>query len=166
MITVQRHILNNLALFFLVALTAFRAAGQAPNGAWVYPSATGNLLYQLDSRGQRINDFSQCGYRGGTEPLPNVTALIPQSRWVYVSPGTGDDTVLIQAAIDSVEALTPDANGWRGVVYLNAGEYQLVTMPIVYSKVKPSTRITVESFNRLLTEHHACRHFINANSGV
>ena len=105
----------------------FRAAAQAPNSAWVYPSATGNLLYQLDSRGQRINDFSQCGYRGGTEPLPNVTALIPQSRWVYVSPGAGDDTALIQAAIDSVEAMTPDANGWRGVVYLNAGEYQLPT---------------------------------------
>ena len=93
----------------------------------MYPSATGNLLYQLDSRGQRITDFSQCGYRGGTEPLPNVSALIPQSRWVYVSPGTGDDTVLIQSAIDSVEAMTPDANGWRGVVYLNAGEYQLAT---------------------------------------
>jgi hypothetical protein len=80
------------ALLFLLVLTAFRAAGQASNGAWVYPSATGNLLYQLDSRGQRIADFSQCGYRGGTEPLPNVTALIPQSRWVNVSPGAGDDT--------------------------------------------------------------------------
>jgi autotransporter-associated beta strand protein len=117
-------------LFFsllCVLLGSFQAAAQAPNSAWVYPSATGNLLYQLDSRGQRINDFSQCGYRGGTEPLPNVTALIPQSRWVYVSPGSGDDTALIQAAIDSVEAMTPDANGWRGVVYLNAGEYQLAT---------------------------------------
>ena len=44
-----------------------------------------------------------------------------------MSPGAGDDTALIQAAIDSVEALTPDANGWRGVVFLNAGEYQLAT---------------------------------------
>jgi hypothetical protein len=111
----------------LITLVMLRASGQAPNGAWVYPSATGNLLYQLDSRGQRITDFSQCGYRGGTEPLPNVTALIPQSRWVSVSPGTGDDTALIQAAIDAVEAMTPDANGWRGVVFLNAGEYQLAT---------------------------------------
>jgi hypothetical protein len=111
----------------LFAWSAGRSVAQAPKGAWVYPSATGNLLYQLDNRGQRIADFSQCGYRGGTEPLPNVSALIPQNRWVYVSPGTGDDTALIQAAIDSVEAMTPDANGWRGVVYLNAGEYQLAT---------------------------------------
>lgn len=104
-----------------------RGVAQAPNGAWVYPSPTGNLLYQLDERGQRIADFSHCGYRGGTEPLPDVTALIPQGRWVYVNPGAGDDTALIQAAINSVQAFTPDANGWRGVVFLNAGEYQLAT---------------------------------------
>ena len=103
------------------------ASAQAPNSGWVRPSATGNLLYQLDERGQRIADFSQCGYRGGTEPLPNVQALIPQSRWVQVNPGAGDDTALIQAAIDSVEAMTPDADGWRGVVFLNAGEYQLAS---------------------------------------
>lgn len=113
-------------LCFLVSLF-HQSFGQIANGAWVYPSSSGNLLYQLDSRGQRIADFSQCGYRGGTEPLPNVTALIPQSRWVTVSPGAGDDTAMIQAAIDSVEALTPDANGWRGVVFLNAGEYQLAS---------------------------------------
>lgn len=111
--------------FAAVSLLAPRAWTQAPNGAWVYPSATGNFLYQLDERGQRIADFSHCGYRGGTEPLPNVTALIPSERWVTVSPEAGDDTALIQAAIDSVEAMTLDANGWRGVVFLNAGEYQL-----------------------------------------
>jgi hypothetical protein len=114
-----------LAVLMVSAAMSFRAAGQAPSSAWVYPSATGNLLYQLDERGQRIADFSQCGYRGGTEPLPNVTALISQNRWVTVSPGTGDDTALIQAAIDTAEAMTLDANGWRGVVLLTAGEYQL-----------------------------------------
>ncbi|MEY3895149.1 MAG: hypothetical protein RLZZ214_668, partial [Verrucomicrobiota bacterium] len=102
-------------------------AAQAPNSTWVFPAASGDLLYQLDERGQRIADFSDCGYRGGTVPLPNVSALIDPSRWVNVSPGAGDDTSLIQAAIDSVAALTPDANGWRGVVDLNAGEYQIGT---------------------------------------
>ena len=100
---------------------------QAPNSTWVYPAASGDLLYQLDERGQRIADFSDCGYRGGTEPLPNVSAQIDPSRWVNVSPGAGDDTALIQAAINSVAAKTPDANGWRGVVYLNPGEYQIGT---------------------------------------
>jgi hypothetical protein len=123
-------------LLLLFALTSCQASGQALNGTWVYPSATGNLLYQLDERGQRIADFSQCGYRGGSEPLPNVAALIPQSRWVVVNPGSGDDTALIQAAIDSVEALPMDANGWRGVVLLKAGEYQVAsTLPINASGV-------------------------------
>jgi len=101
------------------------AVAQVSNGTWVYPSPSGDLLYKLDERGQRIADFSQCGYRGGTEPLPNVTALIPPARWIYVNPGAGGDTALIQAAINSVEAMTPDANGWRGVIFLNAGEYQV-----------------------------------------
>ena len=61
------------------------SGAQAPQSVWVYPSTTGNLLYRMDERGQRIADFSQCGYKGGTEPLPNVSALIPTSRWVYVS---------------------------------------------------------------------------------
>jgi hypothetical protein len=112
------------------------APAQAPNGAWVYPSATGNLLYQLDERGQRIADFSNCGYRGGLEPLPDIPLLIPQDRWTYVSPGAGDDTALIQAAINTVATMTPDANGWRGVVFLNAGEYQLAnTLSITASGV-------------------------------
>ena len=72
-----------------------RATAQVPNGAWVYPSPTRNLLYQLDERGQRIADFSQCGFRGGAEPSPNVNALIPPARWVEVNPGAGDDTALI-----------------------------------------------------------------------
>ena len=96
-----------LAAALLGALVP-RGVAQVSNGSWIYPSPTGNLLYQLDERGQRIADFSHCGYRGGTEPLPNVTVLIPAARWVYVNPGAGDDTALIQAAIDAVEATTPD----------------------------------------------------------
>ena len=100
-------------------------SAQVTNSAWIYPSSSGNLLYQLDERGQRIADFSNCGYRGGTSALPNILTTVAQNRWVYVSPGAGDDTALIQAAINSISAMTPDANGWRGVVYLNAGEYQI-----------------------------------------
>jgi len=115
-----------LSVAAMVALVT-PVAAQVANGEWIYPSSSGNLLYKLDERGQRIADFSNCGYRGGTESLPNVMAMIPQARWVYVNPGEGDDTALIQAAINSVQAFTPDANGWRGVVFLNAGEYQLAT---------------------------------------
>ncbi len=118
---------RHLLLLFISLIQAFEASAQTPNSAWVYPSSTGNLLYQLDERGQQISDFSNCGYKGGTEPLPNVVALIPQSRWVNVSPVAGDDVATIQAAINTVSAMTPDSNGWRGVVYLSAGEYQLAS---------------------------------------
>jgi hypothetical protein len=113
----------------LIACTAAAPdlAAQAPNSAWVFPAASGDLLYQLDERGQRIADFSDCGYRGGTVPLPSVSAQIDPSRWVKVSPGAGDAAALIQAAINTVAAMTPDANGWRGVVDLNPGEYQVGT---------------------------------------
>ncbi|MCU0751172.1 MAG: glycoside hydrolase family 55 protein [Akkermansiaceae bacterium] len=101
------------------------ALAQEAASGWVYQSPTGNLLYQLDERGQRIADFSQCGYRGGIEPLPDVRKMIPQDRWVKVSPADGDDRANIQAAIQKVSSMSLNADGWRGVVFLNAGEYQL-----------------------------------------
>ncbi len=81
---------------------------QVSNSTWAYPDTSGNLLYQLDERGQRITDFWDCGYRGGSEPLPDEAAVISQNRWVQASPGAGDDTALIQAAINSVATMSRD----------------------------------------------------------
>ena len=50
-------------------------------------------------------------------------SLIDPARFVTVNPGSGDDQSAIQIAIDTVGALTPDTNGFRGVVQLVAGEY-------------------------------------------
>lgn len=66
------------AILSLVLLAAACAAPpRNPAQCSHYPPRR-SMLRQFDSRGQRIADFSQCGYRSGTEPLPNVTALIPQ----------------------------------------------------------------------------------------
>ena len=46
--TAVPHRIPVFLLLLLFGLPAFRAAGQVANSAWVYPSATGNLLYQLD----------------------------------------------------------------------------------------------------------------------
>lgn len=124
-VTLRHTIARSTAGLLLSVLLAAVARAQAPASAWVYPSPAGDLLYQLDTRGQRIADHSACGYGGGIVPLPDVAALIPTSRWVRVSPGAGDDRALVQAAIDAVEAMTPDAGGWRGVVSLAPGEYQV-----------------------------------------
>jgi hypothetical protein len=117
------HLLRaSVAAFFLLACTA---GAQAPNSNWVFPSPTGNLLYQFDERGQRIPDFSHVGYRSGTAPLPDVSKAIESNRWVFVSPLNGDDTTNLQAAINQVSARSLNSNGFRGIVFLQAGEYQL-----------------------------------------
>ena len=83
------------------------------------------LLHPLDPLGNRIPDFSAAGYRNGNEPIPDVAGTIDPARIVNVSPAAGDSMGVIQAAIDQVEAMLPDANGFRGVVQLSAGEFQI-----------------------------------------
>lgn len=64
-------------------------------------------------------DFSHVGYRGGGVPLPHPSATI------LVTPGPGDDTDRIAAALRIVERLPEDSEGGRGVVQLDAGEFQI-----------------------------------------
>src|SRR6185312_6282127 len=55
---------------------------------------------------------------------------------VTISPIAGDNTASIQAAINSVQAMPLDTNGFRGAVLLNAGEYPCVgTIKITASGV-------------------------------
>ena len=90
-----------------------------------YYGSAGRLLHPLDALGNRIADFSMAGYRNGNEPIPDVTVAIDPSRVVNVSPIAGDDMATIQAAIDQVGAMPIDADGFRGVVQLSAGEFQI-----------------------------------------
>ncbi|MBX9614925.1 MAG: hypothetical protein K2X25_04980 [Caulobacteraceae bacterium] len=64
-------------------------------------------------------DFSHAGYGGGGVHLPRRPAT------VVVSPGPGDDTDRLMAAVRRIERLAPDEAGHRGVVQLDAGEYQI-----------------------------------------
>ncbi len=67
-----------------------------------------------------IPDFSYAGYMGGGVSLPTDISIE-----ATVTPEEGDDTQRIQAAINLVEALEPDQNGFRGVVLIKAGHYSL-----------------------------------------
>ena len=83
----------------------------------------GELIYAKDARGNRIPDFSRCGYMGGGVTLPTpafVKTLSPVE-------GELDDTARIQAAIDAVSAREPDAFGFRGVIRLQRGVYRIAT---------------------------------------
>jgi len=64
-------------------------------------------------------DFSFCGYGGGGVPLPAAAAR------VVVVPSGGDDTDLLQQAIDHVGGLPAGADGIRGAVQLAPGEFRV-----------------------------------------
>jgi hypothetical protein len=86
---------------------------------------TNRLLPLLDDRGDRIMDFSTVGYRNGNVPLPDHVTVVPPSAILTLSPVPGDDRAAIQAAIDQVGNLPLNASGFRGVVQLSAGRFDL-----------------------------------------
>jgi hypothetical protein len=64
-------------------------------------------------------DFSYAGYGGGGVSLPTVPAAIS------VGPTGGDDTALLQQAINRASALPQRKNGFRGAVLLRPGRYRV-----------------------------------------
>jgi hypothetical protein len=42
----------------------------ASNSVWAWPGANGDLLYQPTAVGDRVEDFSNVGYRGGNVAIP------------------------------------------------------------------------------------------------
>jgi hypothetical protein len=106
-----------LMLVIAAAFTA-SAAGAGPR-RFVDAGQDGELVYEPDQRGNRVPDFSHCGYLGGGVPIPDVPVRI------VVSPGKGDSTRRIQAAIDYVAGLPADKQGFRGAVLLRSGRYEI-----------------------------------------
>jgi len=84
---------------------------------WVYAGTNGKLVYQTTEKGDRIMDFSFAGYMGGGVAIPSVPVV------KEVSPQEGDNTDLIQAAINEVSKLKP-VNGFRGSVLLKPGNFK------------------------------------------
>jgi hypothetical protein len=66
-----------------------------------------------------VIDFSSAGYAGGGVPIPIVPAKYA------VRPSGGDDTRMIQAALDAAGKRPLDANGFRGAVLLRPGTYRV-----------------------------------------
>ena len=88
---------------------------QAP----VTVSKDGKLVYKADANGDRIPDFSYCGYMASNQAIPfvPVQVVVPNKK--------GDATLRIQSALDYVASLPADANGFRGAVLLNKGVYEV-----------------------------------------
>ncbi|HLQ50041.1 MAG TPA: hypothetical protein VK129_01005, partial [Terriglobales bacterium] len=112
----------SLMVFPLAAMLIAGAAvlqAQATS-AWVYFGNDGLLHYQTDGNGNRIMDYSYAGYKGGGVKLPDLPAPNPP-----VAPTGADDTTTIQAAINAVAQRAPDGNGFRGVVLLGSGTFNV-----------------------------------------
>ncbi len=92
---------------------------QAAQSQWVHYDNAHSLVYSNDDLGNHIPDFSYAGYSEGGVPLP-TNAPVEET----VSVISGDNTANIQNTINFVSSL-PMVNGFRGVVLLNPGTYEM-----------------------------------------
>lgn len=112
------------SIFLTGSLLLFQYASLAQKGVKpppppVYTDANQQLAYTPDSLGNRIPDFSYCGYAAGEKAIPDVPVKI------VVPVTSGDATARIQSAIDYVSSLPADKTGIRGAVLLQAGVYHV-----------------------------------------
>ncbi|HXF09331.1 MAG TPA: autotransporter-associated beta strand repeat-containing protein, partial [Desulfuromonadaceae bacterium] len=82
--------------------------------------ANGKLVYWPDTNGDIIPDFSKAGYMAGEVPIPTNIPVV-----TTLSPIAGDNQPQIQNAINALSAQPLGTNGFRGVIYLNAGVYNM-----------------------------------------
>ncbi|NMC40745.1 MAG: hypothetical protein GYA43_06170 [Bacteroidales bacterium] len=116
----MKKIIKLSAIIILVIYSCITfAQDMPPTTSLVFPGTDGRLVYIADSLGNTIPDFSNAGYKGGGVPIPYVPNKIT------VWPVPGDNSENIQAAIDKVSAMPPDAQGFRGAVLLKMGTYEL-----------------------------------------
>ena len=79
----------------------------------------GRLTYSSDALGNRVVDFSYCGYKASEQAIPSVPVRI------VVPAKDGDATLRIQSALDYVATLPLDKDGFRGAVLLDKGIHYL-----------------------------------------
>lgn len=85
----------------------------------VHITKDGKLEYKTDEKGNRVPDYSYCGYMASEESIPDVPVK------VIVSQTEKDATFQIQSAIDYVASMPIGKNGFRGAVLLEPGIYKI-----------------------------------------
>lgn len=111
------------ATFYLLTILIFQQALLAQKPAKPVPPLyyeKGKLQYTAEANGDRIPDFSYCGYKASETPIPDlpVKVVVPLAK--------GDATLRIQSALDYIASLPEDANGYRGAVLLLKGNYEVI----------------------------------------
>jgi hypothetical protein len=114
--------------FFIIGLLLLVCNGYSQREKKPLPPLSfvkGRLNYVADSLGNRIPDFSYCGYKAGEKAIPDAPVRVV----VPVKPG--DATRRIQAALDHVAALPPGKDNVRGAVLLLPGLYEIAGQLII-----------------------------------
>ena len=114
----DRSLLTSAATLMLFFVVSAHAAPKKLSPI-ISIAADGRLTYDADEHGNRVPDFSTCGYVGGDRQIPDAPVR------VTVSPTAGDETARIQKAIDYVASLPADTNGIRGAVLLLKGRHEI-----------------------------------------
>lgn len=114
----QSNILNMKKIFSagLISLLAFTAQAEFP-----LTVKEGKVSYLTDARGNRLLDYSTCGYRNSDVPIPDVGNVI------FVPWRQGDNSSRIQRAIDYAASLPIGKDGFRGAVLLDKGDFEIST---------------------------------------
>ncbi len=106
-------------VFGLVLLSCLVIHAESPKKPPISLNNENHLVYTFDSNGNRVPDFSYCGYKASETVIPEVPVK------VFVPMTSGDATETIQNAIDYVSSLPADINGFKGTVLFQKGTYKL-----------------------------------------
>ena len=98
------------------ALWTLSASG-ADQSVPLIRSDQGGLVYELSIQGDRVPDFSYCGYMASAEAIPAVATRL------RLTPSGGDDTRHIQAALDHLSQMAVNESGWHGALQLSTGDF-------------------------------------------
>ncbi|ORY27112.1 hypothetical protein BCR39DRAFT_560210 [Naematelia encephala] len=88
-------------------------------------SASVDYTSQVSAQGDRLPDFSFCGYHSSNDALPSIFSVVTTT----LSPGSGDQAPRIQKALNNI------ASAGGGVLLLTAGNYTVDTSLIIPSGV-------------------------------
>ena len=85
----------------------------------LFDRASGTIRYVEEENGYRVPDYSYAGYELSETDIPWIEAK------AFVPHFSGDATGRIQQAIDYVSGLPAGADGFRGAVLLDKGEFRI-----------------------------------------
>jgi len=109
-------------VFFITAIALISASAFIPAQNWessfVKLGKNGKLIYTSDAQGNVIPDFSRVGFYKGDKPIPNIPVVST------VEPSS-NSLQTIQSAIDALAAKPIGSNGFRGVILLKKGIYEI-----------------------------------------